>query len=578
MKTYFQTTFALSDQGVEDFIKSILWSALLNISYMFPSILAFYFIRDAIFAFERKGMAMEGSVPVYALLAIILTGVMYFIATRQYHACFSKTYDESARMRISLAETLRKLPLAFFGKRDIADLSSTIMEDATQIEQLFSHAVPQMYASLISVAFFAVGLIAFHWQMALAMLWVIPVAAVIFWGAKACQKKAHTAVHRDKLEIADTLQEGLDCICEIKAYHYEAPYSKRLNKLLDAYEQKMIRSELILGALINASYIPLKLGLVSVVVAGAWMFSTGVVDLFTYIVFMIVSASIYNPIIAVFENIALLMYLSVRINRKKEMDAMPIQQGKTQCTPANFDIEFKDVCFSYGGSAQTINGISFTARQGEVTALVGPSGGGKSTTTKLAARFWDIDKGKITLGGEDISQIDPETLLQYYAIVFQDVTLFNVSVMENIRIGKQDATDEQVRQAARLAQCDAFVQKLPQGYDTPIGENGERLSGGERQRISIARAILKDAPIILLDEATASLDAENETKIQKALSALIKNKTVLIIAHRMRTVRNVDKIVVIEQGKIVEKGRPDTLLKSGGYFAKMNGSYPMPLG
>ncbi|PIE05026.1 MAG: ABC transporter ATP-binding protein, partial [Spirochaetales bacterium] len=390
MKAYFQKTFALSDQGVEDFIKSIIWSTVLNISYMFPAMLAFYFIRAALFSLEKQETGMEGSMLVYGLLAIVLSVVMFLIAIRQYHCCFSKTYEESARMRISLAEKLRKLPLAFFGKRDIADLSSTIMEDATQIEQLFSHAVPQMYASIISVAFFAVGLTVFHWQMALAMLWVIPVAAAVFFGSRKFQKKAHTEVHGDKLKISETLQEGLDCICEIKAYHYESPYSERLNRLLDAYEQKLIDSELILGALINGAFIPLKLGLVSVVVAGAWMFSNGMVDLFTYIVFMIVSASIYQPIIVVFESMALLMYLSVRINRKKEMDAMPVQQGKTQCSPANFDIEFKDVFFSYDGSTQTINGISFTAKQGEVTALVGPSGGGKSTTTKLAARFWDI--------------------------------------------------------------------------------------------------------------------------------------------------------------------------------------------
>ncbi len=571
MKTYFQKTFALSDQGADDFIKSIFWSTLLNISYMFPALLAFYFIREAVFSLEKHGTGMDHGMMFYGLISVILTLVMYLVATKQYHSCFSKTYEESARMRISLAEKLRKLPLSFFGKRDIADLSSTIMEDATQIEQLFSHAVPQMYASLISVAFFSVGLSFFHWQMALSMLWVVPVSAFVFLLSKKFQEQAHTEIHADKLKISDTLQEGLDCMGEIKAYHYENTYSNRLNTLLDGYEEKMINSELILGALINSSFIPLRLGLVSVVVAGAWMFSNGKVDLFTYIAFMIVSASIYGPVIAVFENIALLMFLKVRINRKKEMDAMPIQQGKTECSPVNFDIEFKNVFFSYDGSTQTINGISFTAKQGEVTALVGPSGGGKSTTTKLAARFWDMDKGKITLGGEDISQIDPETLLQYYAIVFQDVTLFNFSVMENIRIGKKDATDEQVLQAARLAQCQEFVEKLPQGYDTLIGENGERLSGGERQRISIARAILKDAPIILLDEATASLDAENETKIQKALSELIKNKTVLIIAHRMRTVRNVDKIVVMEQGKIVESGRPDELLKAGGHFAAMNG-------
>ncbi len=570
MKTYFQNIFALSDQGADDFIKSILWSTLLNISYMFPTMLGFYFLREAIFALEKQGAGMEGSVAMYALLSIVLAVIMYLIAIRQYHSCFSKTYDESARMRISLAEKLRKLPLSFFGQRDIADLSSTIMEDATQIEQLFSHAVPQMYASVVSVAFFAVGLTCFHWQMALALLWVIPVAALVFFGSKKFQKKVHKELHGDKLNISDTLQEGLDCMGEIKAHNYEKPYSDHLNALLDGYEKKLIRSELMLGALINVSHIPLRLGLVSVVIAGAWMFSNGMVDLFTYTVFTIVSASIYNPVIGVFENIALLMYLSVRINRKKEMDALPIQQGKTDCSPDNFDITFKNVSFSYDGTAQTLDNISFTAKQGEVTALVGPSGGGKSTTAKLAARFWDINSGTITLGGEDISQIDPETLLRYYAIVFQDVTLFNFSVMENIRIGKKDATDEEVLRAARLAQCEEFVQKLPDGYDTRIGENGERLSGGERQRISIARAILKDAPVILLDEATASLDAENETRIQKALAELIRDKTVLIIAHRMRTVRNVDRIVVIDQGKIVETGRPDDLLKAGGQFAAMN--------
>ncbi len=569
MKTYFQRTFALSDQGVNDFITSIIWSALLNISSMFPAMLAFYFIREAIFSLEQ-GVGMDSNMVVYSLAALILAVIMYCIAVKQYDCCFSKTYEESARMRISLAEKLRKLPLAFFGKRDIADLSSTIMEDATQIEQLFSHAVPQMYASGISILFFTVGLILFHWQMALAMLWVVPVAACIFFGSKQAQNKAHTEMLGDRLKIADTLQEGLDCMGEIKAYHYEKPYSHRLNALLDTYEQGLIRNELLLGALLNSALIPLKLGLVSVALAGAWMFSQGMVDLFTYIVFLIVAANIYNPVVAVFENIALLLYLNVRISRKKAMDAMPVQQGKTAFSPTHFDITFKDVVFSYDGKTPTLNGISFTAKQGEVTALVGPSGGGKSTTAQLAARFWDTAQGTITLGGEDISQIDPETLLTYYAIVFQDVTLFHFSVMENIRIGKKDATDEEVMRAARLAQCQEFVEKLPQGYDTLIGENGERLSGGERQRISIARAILKDAPIILLDEATASLDAENETKIQKALSELIKDKTVLIIAHRMRTVRNVDTVVVIEQGKIVESGRPNELLQSGGYFAAMN--------
>ncbi len=569
MKRYFQERYALSDEGVNDFIQSVIWSALLNISLMFPAMLAFYFIQKAVLALDT-GTALEHGALFYVMLAALLGGVMFSIALKQYDCNYCKIYEESARMRISLAEKIRKLPLAFFGKRDVADLSATIMEDATEIEHMFSHAVPQLYASYISIGLFSLALTLFHWQMALAMFWVVPVAFLVFYLSKSYQKRSMTELRMAKLQISDTLQEGLDCISEIKAYHYEKKYSGQLAALLDDYERKLIRMELIAGAMINFSFALLKLGLVSVALVGAWLYAQDRVDLFTYIVFLIVSAGIYEPFHTVIANMASLSFLDSRIARKKEMDVMPIQQGKTECAPENFDITFHKVSFSYDGTARTIDDISFTAKQGEVTALVGPSGGGKSTTAKLAARFWDIDGGTITLGGEDIARIDPETLLQYYAIVFQDVTLFNFTVMENIRIGKKEATDEEVLEAARLAQCDDFVQKLPQGYDTLIGENGERLSGGERQRISIARAILKNAPVILLDEATASLDADNETKIQKALSALVRDKTVLIIAHRMRTVRDVDKIVVLEKGQVVESGRPEDLLAAGGHFAAMN--------
>ncbi len=569
MRRYFQDRYALSDEGVSDFIRGIVWSALLNISLMFPAMLAFYFLQKAVLALDT-GKGPGHGVLFYLVLAGVIAGVMFLIALKQYDSAYTRIYEESARMRISLAEKIRKLPLAFFGKRDIADLSATIMEDATEIEHMFSHAVPQLYASYISIALFTLALTLFHWQMALAMFWVVPVAFLVFFLSKNYQRRTMTELRNAKLQISDTLQEGLDCIGEIKACHYEKKYSALLAALLDSYETKLIRLELIAGALINFSFILLKLGLVSVAVVGAWLFARGEVDLFTCIVFLIVSAGIYEPFNAVLANMAGLSFLEARIARKKEMDAIPIQQGKTECTPANFDITFTNVSFSYDSNTKTIDDISFTAKQGEVTALVGPSGGGKSTTAKLAARFWDVDGGTITLGGENIAEIDPETLLQYYAIVFQDVTLFNFSVIENIRIGKKEATDEEVLAAARLARCDDFALKLPEGYDTLIGENGERLSGGERQRISIARAILKDAPIILLDEATASLDAENETKIQQALSALVRDKTVLIIAHRMRTVRDVDKIVVLEKGRIIESGSPQELLAAGGHFAAMN--------
>ncbi len=523
---YFQEKYALTDEGGRDFIWCVGWSALLNISLMFPAMLAFYFIQKAVLSLDT-GSPLEHGALFYVVLAAVLAAVMFYIAVKQYDSAYCKIYEESARMRISLAEKIRKLPLAFFGKRDVADLSSTIMEDATEIEHMFSHAVPQLYASYVSIGFFTLALTLFHWQMALAMFWVVPLAFLVFFLSKSYQRRSMADLRNEKLGISDTLQEGLDCIGEIKAYNYEKKYADQLAVLLDGYEEKLIQMELIAGALINLSFALLKLGLVSVALVGAWLFAKGQVDLFTYIVFLVVSAGIYEPFNTVLANMASLAFLEARINRKKEMDAMPIQQGTTECSPEQFDIVFDKVSFSYDGTTQTIDDISFTAKQGEVTALVGPSGGGKSTTAKLAARFWDIDRGTITLGGENIAQIDPETLLEHYAIVFQDVTLFNFTVMENIRVGRKDATDDEVLAAARLAQCDDFVQKLPQGYNTLVGENGERLSGGERQRISIARAILKDAPIILLDEATASLDAENETKIQKALSALVQNKTAL---------------------------------------------------
>jgi ATP-binding cassette subfamily B protein len=495
--------------------------------------------------------------------------VMLVIAYFQYDSAYTKIYEESARRRTGLAETLRKLPLAFFGKKDIADLSSTIMEDATQIELLFSHSVPQIYAAVLTVLIVGVMLFFYNWKLSLAVFWVVPVAVLVFYLSRKLQNNVHAKLYNLKRDISDKIQEGLDSVHEIKSYNREEAFSNTLNSKLDDYEKFMIKGELLLGALLNLSYVFLKLGLPSVILAGAYLLSIGSVNIFTYLVFLVITARIYNPIMDAMNNFALLIFLNVRIKRMKEMDEMPRQDGKSEFHPKSYDIEFKNVDFSYQDGVQTLKNVSFTAKQGDVTALVGPSGGGKSTVAKLSARFWDIDKGVITLGGEDLSLVDPETLLNNYSIVFQDVTLFNSSVMDNIRLGKKGAPDEEVMNAAQLAQCDDFVKKLPQGYDTLIGENGARLSGGERQRISIARAILKDAPIILLDEATASLDAENESKIQSALSELIKNKTVLIIAHRMRTVSGADKIVVIKDGAIAETGTPAELKVKQGIFAAM---------
>ena len=569
MFKYFQNKYALSEKGAKDLFNAIVWTIIMDISFMIPVIIGFKFLDEyMILLFNPLGKPQNGII-YYVVLSTVFFIVMLVIAYFQYNSAYTKIYEESARRRVSLAETLRKLPLAFFGKKDISDLSSTIMEDATQIETLFSHSVPQIYAAVLTVFVMGVMMFFYNWKLSVAVFWVVPVSALVFYLSRKFQKTMHSKLYNIKRDISDKIQEGLDSAHEIKSYNREAAFSNMLNLKLDVLEKMMIKGELVIGAFVNLSYVFLKLGLPSVVLYGAYLLSTGEISIFTYLVFLIVTARIYNPIMDAMNNFALLLYLDVRINRMKEMDKMPRQDGKTEFNPQNYDIEFKKVDFSYQNGIKILNNVSFTARQGDVTALVGPSGGGKSTIAKLSARFWDIDRGTITLGGEDISKIDPETLLKYYSIVFQDVTLFNSSVMENIRLGKKDASDEEVIRAAQLAQCHEFISKLPQGYKTLIGENGEKLSGGERQRISIARAILKDAPIILLDEATASLDAENESKIQSALGELIKNKTVLIIAHRMRTVLGADKIVVIKDGVIAESGPPLKLKEKQGVFSTM---------
>ncbi len=568
MIKFFQNKFAMSTKGAKDLRTAIGAHTLLNISFILPVMIAFAFLEDYL-GLLINGTAPSRTTPFYILFAVISFVVMYIVAYIDYGATYTKIYDESAGRRIKLAETLKELPMAFFGKKDIADLSATIMEDTTVIEQLFSHAVPQIFASLVSMTLMALAMFLYNWQMSLAMFWVVPVAFLVFYLSRKKFNRDNVEVYRKKRVVTEAIQDGMDMVQEIKSYNGEEHYLTGLDARLDDYENTIIKAELAGSVLMSIATFLLKLGLPSVVIAGAFLLTNGSVSLFTYLVFLIMVGRIYDPFLDTMVNLAALLILNVRINRMKEMDNMPRQTGRKDFRPDHFDIEFKNVDFAYQEDMQTLHGVSFTAKQGEVTALIGPSGGGKSTTAKLAARFWDVDKGSVTLGGEDISAIEPETLLKHFSIVFQDVALFNNSVMENIRLGRKDATDEEVKEAARLAQCDEFVSRLPDGYNTVIGENGEKLSGGERQRISIARALLKDAPVILLDEATASLDAENESKIQKAISELIKDKTVLIIAHRMRTVVAADKIVALKDGRIVESGSPEELKKQNGMFAAM---------
>ena len=504
----------------------------------------------------------------YIALIVVMMIVMFLIARWDYVRLYTNVYNESANSRIELAERLKKLPLSYFGKRDLADLAETMMNDMNLYETIFSHAVPHIYSTAISTSIIALMLIFYNWKLALAALWVIPISILIIFLSKKSQKKIVQGWIDDNRKVFDNLQENIEQIEQIKSYNLEDRMLNDFFEKLNASTKQKTKGEVVAGTLTGIATAILKLGIISVAVIGVNMLMAGEVSVLVYIAFLMLTASIYLPIEGIITFMSMIVMLDAVVGRIKEIKTMPVQEGKKDIDIKNYDIEFKDVYFGYDDYS-VINGVSFTAKQGEITALIGSSGSGKTTLTKLAARFWDIDKGKILIGGEDIGKIDPETLLKNFSIVFQDVTLFNSSIKDNIKIGKKDATDEEIIRAAKIARCYEFIDKMPDGIDTVIGENGQRLSGGERQRISIARAILKDAPIILLDEATASLDVENESLIQEALSELIKEKTAIVIAHRLRTIRNANKIVLLNAGKIEAIGTDEELCKSSEFYKAM---------
>ena len=568
MYKWIQNAFALSEESAHNFVRGVVWTFFHFISLMFPMTLLFYFLMEQMGVRECAGKTPHGFW-FFAGIALVLFVVMYVIYGFSYSATYNCVYDESMRRRISIAEKLRKLPLSFFGKKNLSDLTSTIMDDCNALEMIFAHSVPELFASLGSILVIAIMLFCFNWKMSIALFWVVPVAALMVALSKKIQDRWFINSYNARRDVIEEIQEGLENIQEIRSYSGEAAYLEHFDKNCIRYEKSQIDSDCKVGVFLNSAQSVMKMGLATVLITGVKLLSKGEIDLFTLLVFIVCSATVYNPIMLVFNNLAELFFLNVRLHRFREMDQMELQQGKTEFTPKNYDIEFNDVDFFYNENKQVLKKVSFAAKQGEITALVGPSGSGKTTAAKLAARFWDIQGGKVTLGGEDISKIDPETLLKNYSIVFQDVVLFNTSIKNNIRIGKRDATDEEILRVAKLAGCDEFVNQLPNGYDTVIGENGDSLSGGERQRISIARTLLKDAPIVLLDEATASLDVENESKIQSGISELVQGKTVIIIAHRMRTIANANKVVVLQNGQVVEEGTPAELKTKGGLFNKM---------
>lgn len=556
--------YALTRQGAIDFIKCTAITTLQNIMLMVPVALMYYLAADLI----------NGSIPAnhrYTYIAgcviiLVVFGVVFFV---QYNSSFFSTYRESEHRRINIAEKLRTLPLSFFGKKDLADLTSTILGDCTVLEHNFSHVMPQFFGAMISTVLIAISLFFFDWRMALAALWVLPIALIIV----GCSGNVQRGISRRKRNVAitqaDGLQEYFETIKDLKSYNAEESYLDGLKGKITALEKESFKAELGTAVFVVSASCILRFGIGTVALVGSVLLCSGKLDLLTFFMFILVVSRIYEPMQGTLMNLAAVIAQDVNVERMNEITDYPVQKGSDELDVKSYDIEFSNVSFSYDKNEKVLNDISFTAKQGEVTALIGPSGGGKSTVSKLAARFWDVDGGSIRLGGKDISQVDPEKLLSAYSIVFQDVILFDNTIMENIRIGRKGATDEEVMQAAREAQCDEFISRLPDGYQTVIGENGSALSGGERQRISIARALLKNAPVVLLDEATASLDAENETYIQEAISRLIKNKTVIIIAHRMRTVSGADKIVVIDGGHVAETGKPSELIKKNGIYAKM---------
>ena len=565
---YFIKRFGLTNEGSDNLVKGILYTALLNIALMFPvglyALLINYWAEPL-----TGGEIVDPNLGMFILLILVVLGIIFALAWKQYHFVFNTTYAESENRRINLGENLRKLPLSFFENRDLADLTSTIMNDCTDLEHVFSHAIPQLLGSVISLIIVSVGMLTFDWRLAIALLWPVPVAFIILYVSRILINRGGKIVMIDLLNCGDAMQECIESIRDLKSYGYENEYYGKISNFTSKVEKSRIKAELMAAAGVIVGKVVLNLGIVSVILLGSFLIMNAQVSLFTFLIFLIASAIIYGPVENGLMFLSEIFMMDIKIDRSKEIESLVIEGGLRDYSLDGYDIEFKDVNFNYDDLKDVLTDISFTAKQGEVTALVGPSGGGKSTVSKLAARFWDPVSGEVSLGGQNLAELDSEKLLENFSIVFQDVILFNNSILENIRVGRKDATDDEVLQAAKLAECDEFVQKLPEGYDAVIGENGELLSGGQRQRISIARALLKDANVILLDEATSFLDVENESKIQKALSALIKNKTVIIIAHRMRTIANADNIIVLDDGKIAEKGSPDELIANDGLFKKM---------
>lgn len=562
----FQRKYALTDQGVRNTKKGTFWTVIVNLVVM-GGVSILYLVMSGFMGILTEGSPLPGSVLVIGSLVLFVL-LSFVTHLQQYKATYGLVYNEIKTTRLSLAERLRKLPLGYFGKRDLADLTETIMGDVNRMEHVWSHVLGYLYGAYISTAIIAVCLFVYDWRLAIACLWGVPVAFGLLFGSRKIAACNAERTKKAAVRVSDGIQEALENVREIRATNQEERYLNGLNQKIDEHERVTIQGELGTGLFVNAASVIMRLGVATTILVGANLILSGSIDFMLLFLFLLVITRVYAPFDQSLALIAEMFVSQVSADRMNEIYDTPTAEGAEKFEPKGHDIVFEHVGFSYD-EKEVLHDVSFTAKEGEVTALVGPSGSGKSTCARLAARLWDISKGVIRVGGVDISTVDPEVLLRDYSMVFQDVVLFDDTVMENIRLGKRGATDEEVRAAAKAANCDEFVHRLPQGYNTPIGENGAKLSGGERQRISIARALLKDAPIVLLDEATASLDVENETRVQGALSRLLAGKTVLVIAHRMRTVEAADKIIVLADGRVAEEGTPAELMNKNGLYHRM---------
>ena len=562
----FQRKYALTDQGLRNVRKGAFWTVIVNLVVM-AGMGILYLLMGGFMGTLTEGASLPGPL-LFAGLTVLFVVLSFVTHLQQYQATYGLVYNEVKGTRLSLAERLRKLPLGYFGKRDLADLTETIMGDVNRMEHVWSHVLGYLRGAYISTAIIAVCLLVYDWRLTIACLWGVPVAFALLFGARKLTARASERTKAAALRVSDGIQEALENVREIRAANQDARYLEGLNQKIDEHETVTIRGELGTGIFVNAASVIMRLGVATTILVGADLILSGQIDFILLFLFLLVITRVYAPFDQSLALIAEMFVSQVSADRINEIYDTPAARGADTFQPQGHDIVFEHVGFAYD-KKKVLDGVSFTAKEGEVTALVGPSGSGKSTCARLAARLWEISEGTIQVGGVDISTVDPEVLLTDYSMVFQDVVLFDDTVMENIRLGRRGATDEEVRAAAEAANCDEFVRRLPKGYDTPIGENGARLSGGERQRISIARALLKNAPIVLLDEATASLDVENETKVQEALSRLLRSKTVLVIAHRMRTVAGADHIVVLENGRVAEEGTPAELMGRGGLYRRM---------